>query len=143
MRISFMLLPMIPVIGLVLGGCATPPENASLVEARAQFSALQSVPESSTLAAIETKDAFTALNQADQLSIKDRTASGLEQLVYIAKQKIAIAEQTIAGREAEAALKNIDAERNQTRLDVRTEQLKALQATQAPASGKRAEERAK
>ncbi|WP_409318928.1 OmpA family protein [Pseudomonas sp. KCJK9016] len=124
-------LPTLCALGVMLAGCATPPENSTLVQARAQFSALQSKPESSTLAAIETRDAFTALNKADQASLKDRQAPEVDQLAYVASQKIAIAEQVISGRVAEAGLMKIDAERTQVQLDVRTQQLKALQALKA------------
>ena len=124
----FKLLPVASLCALMLAGCATPPENPQLLQARGQFAALQQKPESNTLAALETKDAFTALNKADQASLKDRQAADIDQLAYLAQQKIALAEQTILGREAEAGLKKIDAERTQVQLDVRTQQLKALQA---------------
>lgn len=127
----FKLLPVASLCALMLAGCATPPENPQLLQARGQFAALQQKPESNTLAALETKDAFTALNKADQASLKDRQAADIDQLAYLAQQKIALAEQTILGREAEAGLKKIDAERTQVQLDVRTQQLKALQALKA------------
>ena len=130
MRTSI-LLPAVCGLSLILAGCATPPENPNLVQARQQFSDLQNKPESSTLAAIETKDAFLALNKADQASLKDRKAPQINQLAYLASQKVAFAEQTILGREAEAGLKKIDTERTQVQLDVRTQQLQALQALNA------------
>ncbi|PTT61428.1 hypothetical protein DBR26_26925, partial [Pseudomonas sp. HMWF007] len=120
---TFKLLPAVSLSALILAGCATPPENPQLLQARAQFAALQQKPESNTLAAIETKDAFSALYKADQASIKDRQAADVDQLAYLARQKIALAEQTIVGRQAEAGLKKIDAERTQVQLDVRTQQL--------------------
>ncbi|CAM3359204.1 OmpA family protein [Pseudomonas fluorescens] len=52
-------------------------------------------------------------------------------MAYVAKQKISLAEQTILGRKAEAGLSTIDAQRTQVQLDVRTQQLKALQAMKA------------
>lgn len=128
---NFKLLPVVSLCALVLAGCATPPENPQLLQARAQFAALQHKPESNTLAAIETREAFIALNKADQASLKDRKAPDVEQLTYLASQKIAVAEQTIAMRQAEAGLKKIDAERTQVQLDVRTQQLKALQTIKA------------
>ncbi|MFQ6574087.1 OmpA family protein [Pseudomonas sp. UM16] len=117
--------------GLMLSACGTTPENAGLLEAREHFSALQSKPESSRLAALETKAAFTALGQAELASIKDRKAPEVEQLAYLANQKIAIAEQTIDLRLAETGLQSIEAQRTQARLDVRTAQLKALQQLNA------------
>jgi outer membrane protein OmpA-like peptidoglycan-associated protein len=130
MRI-FLLIPTMSIFVLTLAGCATPPENANLLQARAQFSTLQSNPAASTLAAVETQNAFSALNKADMLSNQDRQSAGIDQLAYIAQQKTALAEQTILGRQAEAGLSNITAERTQVQLDVRTEQLKALQALNA------------
>jgi len=130
MRTSIFL-PTLCALGVMLAGCAATPENPALVQARAQFSALQNKPESNTLAAIETKDAFAALNMADQASLKDRKAPQVDQLAYLATQKIAVAEQAIIGRVAETGLKAIDSERTQVQLDVRTQQLKALQALNA------------
>lgn len=124
------LLPALSVMGVFLVGCSNTAENPGLVEARAQFSVLQSKPESSRLAAIETKDAFNALGKAELASIKDRKAPQIEQLAYLAQQKIGVAEQTIALRQAEVGLQGIEAQRTQARLDVRTAQLKALQQLQ-------------
>ncbi|MGH8383363.1 OmpA family protein [Pseudomonas sp.] len=118
-------------VGLMLSGCGTTPENAGLLEAREQFSTLQSKPQSSRLAALETKAAFAALGKAELASIKDRKAQQVEQLAYLAQQKIAIAEQTIDLRMAEAGLQGIEAQRTQARLDVRTAQLKAMQQLNA------------
>ncbi|MGZ7457693.1 OmpA family protein [Pseudomonas sp. Ma2-10] len=131
---TYLMLPLAATVALVLAGCAATPENAQLVDARKQYSNLQSNPKSSTLAPIETQAAFSALSKADVLSNSDRTAPGLDQLVYLASQKIALAEQTILGREASAGLSNIDVERTQVQLDVRTQQLKALQALKAKPS---------
>lgn len=128
---TYLMFPVASAVALVLAGCAATPENPQLIEAREQFSTLQNNPQSSVLAPIETKQAFEALSKADVLSNSDRKAAGVAQFAYLASQKIALAEQTIAGREASAGLANIDAERTQVQLDVRTQQLKALQALNA------------
>lgn len=128
---SSMRLPAVSLLALMIAGCAAPPVNSHLQQAREQFSALQDKPASQTLAALETEEAFKALNKADAMSNKDRRDPAIDQLAYLASQKIALAEQTILGREAEAKLKNITAERTQVQLDVRTQQLKALQAMKA------------
>lgn len=121
----------ISLLALLIAGCATPSVNSHLQQARDQFSALQSKPQAYTLAALETKDAFNALSKADAASNKDRRDPAIDQLAYLASQKIELAEQAILGREAEAGLKNIATERTQVQLDVRTQQLKALQALKA------------
>lgn len=124
-------IPAVSLFAVLMAGCAAPPLNSHLQQAHAQFSALQAKPQSNTLAALETKDAFIALNKADAASNNDRRDPAIDQLAYLASQKIELAEQTILGREAEASLKNIAAERTQVQLDVRTQQLKALQALKA------------
>lgn len=121
----------VSILALLMAGCAAPPLNSHLEQAHEQFSALQSKPQSSTLAALETRDAFNALNKADIASNRDRRDPAIDQLAYLASQKIDLAEQTILGRQAEANLKNIAAERTQVQLDVRTQQLKALQDLKA------------
>ena len=121
----------ISLLALLMVGCTTPPLNGHLQQAHDQYSALQSKPQAHTLAALETKDAFNALNKADAVSNKDRRDPSIDQLAYLATQKIKLAEQTILGREAEAGLKNIATERTQVQLDVRTQQLKSLQALKA------------
>lgn len=127
MTIKYML-PAVSVLALMLAGCSSTAENASLVQARQDFSLLQAKPDSARLAPLETKDAFKALGKAEMASIKDRKAADVTQLSYLANQKIGVAEQTIALRQAEAGLQGIEALRTQTQLDVRTAQLKALQA---------------
>ncbi|WP_339467667.1 OmpA family protein [Pseudomonas sp. EL_65y_Pfl1_R83] len=126
-----LVIPVLSALGLALAGCATPPENPQLLQARSQFSSLQQKPESSTLAAVETRIASNALDRANQLSLHSRTDPQIDQLAYLATQKIALAEQTIVGRKTDAQLDNIAVDRTQVQLDVRTAQLKALQAMKA------------
>lgn len=131
-----LMFPMISALGLTLAGCATPPENPQLLQAREAYSQLLAKPEASTLAAIESQAAGQALNRADQVSMQNRKAPELDHLSYMAQQQIALAEQVIASRKADAELKAVDVERTQVQLDVRTQQLKALQAMQAKPSSR-------
>lgn len=124
-------LPSVSLLAFMMAGCAAPAVNSQLEQARERFSALQNNPQSYTLAPLETKDAFNALNKADVTSNADRRDPAIDQLAYLANQKIALAEQTILGRKAQADLQNITAETTQVQLDVRTQQLKALQAMNA------------
>jgi outer membrane protein OmpA-like peptidoglycan-associated protein len=130
MRALFFI-PVLSALSLVFAGCATPPENPQLLQARSLFSSLQEKPESNTLAAVETRIASNALDRANQVSLHDRTDPQIDQLAYLATQKIALAEQTIVGRKTDAQLDNIAVDRTQVQLDVRTAQLKALQAMKA------------
>lgn len=129
-----LIIPVISALGLGMAGCATPPENPQLLQARSQFASLQQKPASNTLAAVETRIASNALDRANQASLHSRTDPQVNQLAYIATQKIAVAEQTIVGRQADTQLDGIEARRTQVQLDVRTAQLKALQALNAKPS---------
>lgn len=121
------LLPAVSLLGLMLAGCGTTPENATLLEAREAYSALQGNPEASRLAALETQDAYTALGKAEAASLKDRKSAEVERLASLAGRQIAFAEQTIDWRKSDAQLKRVELERTQAQLDARTAQLKALQ----------------
>ncbi|WP_194791151.1 OmpA family protein [Pseudomonas sp. UFMG81] len=122
------LLPTVSVFALLLAGCAATPENPKLLEAREAFRALQGKPDASRIAALETQDAQRALEKAEHASLQDREGPSVEQLAYLAGRKIESAEQSILLRQAEISLQGIEAQRTQARLDVRTAQLKALQA---------------
>jgi len=125
------LLPGISVLALALAGCSATPENPHLLEAREAYSVLQSKPDASRIAALETQDAYRALGKAELASLKDRKGAQVEQLAYLANRKIETAEQTIVLRQAEAGLQRIEAQRTEARLEVRTAQLKALQSLNA------------
>ncbi|WP_409978064.1 OmpA family protein [Pseudomonas sp. C9-3] len=127
-------LPALSLLALALAGCSATPENPSLVAARTQFETLQKQPDASRLAALETRDAFSALAKAETLSNQNRKDPAIDQAAYLASSKIAVAEQTILLRQAETGIQGLDAERTRARLDVRTAQLKALQALNAKPS---------
>ncbi|MCU9948892.1 OmpA family protein [Pseudomonas sp. PDM13] len=129
-----LVMPVLSVLGLALAGCATPPENPELLKAREAFSQLTSKPESNTLAALQTQEASKALNDVEVYSELDREAPEIDHLAYLANSRIALAEQTIIARKATADLKKTDNERTQVQLEVRTQQLKALQALNAKPS---------
>lgn len=130
------ILPTVSILSLLLAGCGTTPENPTLVEAREGFSVLQGKPESSRIAALETQEASVALTKAEQASLKNRKGDDVEQLSYLANNRVKAAEETIKLRLAQAGMKNIEAERTQARLDVRSEQLKAALANNAPKGSK-------
>lgn len=122
------LLPAMSLLGLMLAGCGTTPENPALLEAREAYSVLQGKPEASRLAALETQDAYAALGKAELASLKDRKSTEVERLATLAARQIEFAQQTIDLRNTDAALKRVELERTQARLDARTAQLNALKA---------------
>ena len=123
---NHVMIPALLALSIGLVACATQP-NPNLESARTNFSALQSDPQSSKVAALETKDAQDWLNKADKAFMDKENDKTVDQLAYLTNQRIEVAKQTIALRSAEANLKNAAAQRAQARLDARDAQIKKLQ----------------
>ena len=121
-----------------LAGCSTVPENSLLNEARNDYRAAQNDPQVASLAASEMKQAEDALNKADNASNKKEEAAVVTHLAYLAKQKVAIAQEAAKQKQAEATVVGAAAERSKIRLEARTaEATKAQQ--EAGASQRQAE----
>jgi outer membrane protein OmpA-like peptidoglycan-associated protein len=121
-----LMIPALLALSVGLAACSTPP-NATLEQARTNFSGLQSNPKSATLAALETKDASEWLDKA-QLAYKNKDDEAkVTQISYLANQRVEVAKETIAVRSAEEELKNSAAKRAQARLDNRDAQIRKLQ----------------
>ena len=120
------LLPLMSALTLTLAACATPP-NPNLEKARNDYAALESQPQATQLAALETKDAGAWLAKTDKAYKDGENERTVDQLAYLTQQRIQTAMQTIKLRMAEAELKKVDAQRGETRLNTRTEQLQQLQ----------------
>ncbi|KAF1052098.1 MAG: Outer membrane porin F [Stenotrophomonas maltophilia] len=127
---KFIAIPAVSALALALAACSHDP-NQNLEKARSDYSALQTQPQATQLAALETKDAGDWLAKSDKAYRDGADQKDVDQLAYLTQQRINLANQTIALKTAEAQLQNTAAQRAQARLDVRTEQLKQLQALQA------------
>lgn len=115
-----------------LAGCASVPENSLLNEARNDYRAAQNNPRVVNLAPTELKQAGDALAKADDASIKKEDAAVVTHLAYLAKQRVAIAQETARQKEAESAVTRAGAERSKIRLEARTaEASKAQQSAEA------------
>lgn len=123
-----LMLPALLALSVGLAACASAP-NPNLDKARTNFTALQSDPQASQVAALETKDANDYLNKANMAYQNKDDQKKVDQLAYLTNQRIEVAKQTIALRSAEANLKNAAAQRAQARLDARDQQIKQLQAS--------------
>ena len=109
----------------VLAGCNSMPKNPSLADAHSRYDTARSNPQVTNLAAIELKDAGDTLSRADNALKKGESAATVEQLAYIAKQQVAIAEETAKRKTAEMAVANSATLRDQVRLQARTEEAEA------------------
>jgi outer membrane protein OmpA-like peptidoglycan-associated protein len=103
----------------ILAGCAAP-KNSSLTEAHSSYDSARSNPQVTNLAALELKQAGDSLNKADDALSKRESTDTINQLAYIAKQQVAIAQETAKRKTAELAVTNASAKRDQVRLEART-----------------------
>ena len=126
MKPNQLMIPALLAVTVALAACSTPP-NASLEQARTNYSGLQADPQAAKVAALETKEAGDYLAKADQAYREREDAAKVDQLAYLTNQRVEVAKQTIALRTAEANLKNTSAQRAEARLDARDQQIKQLQ----------------
>jgi outer membrane protein OmpA-like peptidoglycan-associated protein len=104
-----------------LAGCAsTPKDNATLAQARAGYATAQSDPSVAKYAPIELQAANDAISTA-QAALKEREAPAkVENLSYIAKQKVAITQEAARLKVAEEQIKTASTNRDQALLQART-----------------------
>lgn len=121
-----------------VAGCASAPENSSLNEARTDYNAAQNTARVTNLAPTELKQAKDALDKANSASAKNKDEAEVTNLAYLAKQRVAIAQETARQKEAEAAVASANVERGNIRLDARTEEANKAQR-KAEASTRQAE----
>jgi outer membrane protein OmpA-like peptidoglycan-associated protein len=113
-------LPMILIVAAILSGCGSMPKNSLLSATHNNYSTAQANPDVTSLAAVELKDAGDSLSKADAAWSKGESTITVNQLAYIAQQKIAIAEETAKRKSAEAAVTDAGANRDRMRLEART-----------------------
>jgi len=136
--------PMLFALAVALAACSTTPTSTSTLEqARADFSAAQANPDVARYANMEMAAATRALDQANAASAKRESLNEIDQQAYIAKQKIAAAQETARARAAEAQVANAAQQRDQIRLEARTAEAEAAkrQADQAAAEAAAAQAR--
>jgi outer membrane protein OmpA-like peptidoglycan-associated protein len=112
----------------VLAGCNTLPANDSLLaQARNDYSNAQADPQVTSLAAGELKQASDSLDKANSASSKGERSALVDHLAYVAKQQVAIAQETARQKAAELAVASASAERDRVRLDARTREAESAQ----------------
>ena len=105
----------------LLTACSTMPASTpTLDQARGAFAAANSNPQVSTYAPLEFKLASDALEQANAAAVKRQSLDKIDQLAYLAKQKIAIAQQVASHKAAEADIANSGQARERLQLEART-----------------------
>jgi outer membrane protein OmpA-like peptidoglycan-associated protein len=106
---------------VMLAACSSTPTTTSMLDqARSEFSAANANPSVSSFAPLEFKQASDALDAANAAAAKRESLAQIDQLAYLAKQKIATAQQVASQKAAEADIANSGRQRDQLRLQART-----------------------
>jgi outer membrane protein OmpA-like peptidoglycan-associated protein len=120
--------PMTLVAVAVLAGCSSlPADNPQLVAARSDYAAAQSNPQTVALAPSELKQAGDALKQANDAWTRNDKLGEVDHLAYLAKQRVAIAQETGKQKSAELAVTDANKTRDEMRLAARTNEADAAQ----------------
>ena len=104
----------------LMTACGSIGTTTLLDQTRNDYRMAQNNPKVATYAPLELKQAGDALAQADAEATKNRSAEKIDQLAYLAKQKIALTQEVANQRAAEAEVANAGRERDQIRIDQRT-----------------------
>jgi hypothetical protein len=122
--------PALLAIAALVSACSSMPRTTSLLDqTRSDYTAAQSNPNVASYAPLEMKQAGEALEQANAAANKNDSAEKVDKLAYLAKQKIALTQEVAKQKSAEANVVSAGKERDQIRLDQRTNE-----ADQAKAS---------
>jgi outer membrane protein OmpA-like peptidoglycan-associated protein len=128
------LMPAAFAMSVLLAACSsTPTTTSQLDQARGDFAAAQNNPSVAANAPLEFKAAADALDRANAAAAKKESLNEIDKLAYIAKQKIATAQEAARAKQAEADVANAGRQRDEIRLEART-----AEANQAKASAERA-----
>ena len=121
-------LPMSLLAVAVLAACSSlPPNNALLDEAGNDYSKAKASPQVTELAAIELKQAGDSLDKATHAWKEREDRALVEHLAHVAKQQVAIAQETANQKAAELAIATSSAERDKVRLEARTREADSAQ----------------
>ncbi len=119
---------------ILISACSTTPTTTSMLDqAHADYLTAQSNPRVASYAPLELKQSGDALAQADAAAKDHKSLADIDKLAYIAKQKIALAQEVAKQKAAEASVATSAKERDQLRLDART-----AEADKAKASAEQA-----
>lgn len=122
--------------GAVLAGCSSMPQSPTLDEAQSRYNSARANPQVSASAPLELKEAADAVMRARAAQSNGEDASVVDSLAYVAKQKVAIAEETARRKNAETMVDKAAEERTKAQLEARTQEAdqakqQAMQAQQS------------
>jgi len=106
-------------LALLVGCASNPTTTAELERARDAVDKVASMPDSSTLASAELKEAQDTLRKAEEAARENEPDAEVAHLAYLAEQQAAIAEAKMNEAKALEDTKNAEAERNAALLEAR------------------------
>jgi outer membrane protein OmpA-like peptidoglycan-associated protein len=140
--ITRIMTPIAIAISVLLAACSTSPKTTTLLDqTRSDFMMAQNNPAVGTYAPLEMKNASEALAVANEAALNRDSEQKIDSLAYLAKQKIATTQEVAKQKSAEAEVQNSNKQRDQLRLDQRTQE--ANQSRAAADQAKLEAERAK
>lgn len=120
------LTPIFLAVTALMVGCASTPKTTSLLDqARADYSMAQNNPNVATYASLEMNQAREAMALANVEANDRGSDEKINNLAYLAKQKIALTQEVAKRKVAEAEIANAGKQRDQMRLDQRTNEANA------------------
>ena len=118
---NFYLTPILLAITVLVGACSSAPKTTTLLDqTRSDYRVAQSNPNVASYAPQEMKQASESMAQAEAAASHPDSEEKIDKLAYLAKQKIALTQEVAKQRAAEAAVAIAAKERDQIRLDQRT-----------------------
>lgn len=139
------LAPVALALAVFLGACASGPTSTTQLEsARNDYAQLQRNPDANAYAALEMQQASDAMQLANTAADKGESLGKVDQLAYLAQQKIGMAQETIKRKTAEADAARAARERDQLQLNQRTNEANqaAVNAAQAQREAAEAQRKA-
>lgn len=122
------LTPVLLAVIALLGACSSSPNVTSLLEqTRTEYRIAQADPAVVSYAPLELKQAGDAMQQANAAAADRDNGEKVDQLAYLARQKTALAQEVAKRKLAEAEVANAGHQRDQLRLDQRTNEAQAAQ----------------
>jgi outer membrane protein OmpA-like peptidoglycan-associated protein len=130
---------------ILLAACSTVPTTTpTLDQARADFVAANNDPQVSSYAPLQFKEASDALDRANAAAARKESLNDIDRLAYIAKQKIATAQEIARAKAAEANIADAQRQRTEVRLEARTAEAERAkrEAAEAQAAAAAAQQQA-
>ncbi|MBU1691247.1 MAG: OmpA family protein [Gammaproteobacteria bacterium] len=104
----------------IFSGCSSIPQNSPLTEAHSSYNSARSDPQVMNFAAVELLQAGESLGKADHALSKGVNEGKVDQLAYMAKLQVGIAQETAERKSHELAVTNASSKRDQDLLHAKT-----------------------